>query len=267
MLSNFAAYLAQSTRPVTVRVYVSAVRNWHIELGYEDPCAEAVLLKRVLRGICRFHGTDVVATRLPITLPILLKLSTACMNTPLLTGTDRLMFRCAMLIAFFGFLRCSEITGAHIRRHCLQVNADHINLHLSSSKTDPQGKGVDIIVGPGRSPLCAVAAAKEYLEATASQAPESPLFVYTNGQSLTRQAFTATVRCLLASSGHDLCHQYSSHSFRIGAATTAAAAGVPESMIRCAGRWQSDACLRYIRTPVASKCRLAWKMCSQLSLV
>eukprot|EP00731_Ephydatia_muelleri_P020051 Em0012g876a len=42
---------------------------------------------------------------------------------------------------------------------------------------------------------------------------------------------------------------YAGHSFRIGAATSAAAAGVEDSMIQTLGRWKSSAYLVYVRVP------------------
>ena len=41
----------------------------------------------------------------------------------------------------------------------------------------------------------------------------------------------------------------SSHSLRIGAASTAAAAGCPKYLIKSLGRWSSDCFRRYIRVP------------------
>jgi hypothetical protein len=41
-----------------------------------------------------------------------------------------------------------------------------------------------------------------------------------------------------------------SHSFRIGSATTFAIEGVSDDKIKRLGRWESNACLRYIRIPV-----------------
>ena len=43
--------------------------------------------------------------------------------------------------------------------------------------------------------------------------------------------------------------QYAGHSFRIGAATTAAIARVENSTIQTLGRWHSSAYLQYIRLP------------------
>ena len=43
--------------------------------------------------------------------------------------------------------------------------------------------------------------------------------------------------------------KYSGHSFRIGAATTAASVVVEDSLIKTLGRWESSAYILYVRVP------------------
>ena len=57
-------------------------------------------------------------------------------------------------------------------------------------------------------------------------------------------------------------HAFSGHSLRIGAATTAAAAGLPDWLIKAMGRWKSDAYLRYVRTPVDQVLAVSGKLAS-----
>ncbi len=56
------------------------------------------------------------------------------------------------------------------------------------------------------------------------------------------------VRKALAAAGYVGAH-YAGHSFRIGAATTAATQGLQDSLIKTLGRWESAAYTLYIRTP------------------
>lgn len=57
------------------------------------------------------------------------------------------------------------------------------------------------------------------------------------------------------------CSRYSGHSFRIGAATTAIARGVPESTVQMLGRWESDPFKRYyIRIPRQDLAQISKKM-------
>ena len=65
---------------------------------------------------------------------------------------------------------------------------------------------------------------------------------------LLKKQFITGVRQALSAAGLDPSHQ-SGHSFRIGAATMAAAAGIPNHLIKTLGRWESSAYLLYVRTP------------------
>ena len=77
-----------------------------------------------------------------------------------------------------------------------------------------------------------------------------PLFIWYSGHYLTREALSHILKELVGAAGWNPS-SFSSHSFRIGAATTAAATGLPDWLIQSLGRWESDSYLRYIRTPSA----------------
>ena len=74
------------------------------------------------------------------------------------------------------------------------------------------------------------------------------LFRFQDGRLLTRQRFVEEVRKALQQAGVDQA-KYCGHSFRIGAATTAAAKGMEDSIIKTLGRWRSLAYLDYVRIP------------------
>ena len=78
-----------------------------------------------------------------------------------------------------------------------------------------------------------------------------PLFVLADNRPLTRTSFVTMLRVVLGKLGLDST-LYAGHSFRIGAATTAAAAGLPDWLIQALGRWSSACYLRYIRVPLTS---------------
>ena len=82
--------------------------------------------------------------------------------------------------------------------------------------------------------------------------PESSgmLFVHRNGSQLTRYQFQAVLKKASKFLGWQ-AKKFTSHSFRIGAATTAAMNGVHESLIMKKGRWKSGAVKSYFREELA----------------
>ena len=75
-----------------------------------------------------------------------------------------------------------------------------------------------------------------------------PFFRFENGTPLTRMKFVDKVKEALSLAGVD-CTAYSGHSFRIGAATTAAKRGISDATIKMLGRWKSSAYQVYIKMP------------------
>ena len=87
-----------------------------------------------------------------------------------------------------------------------------------------------------------------------------PLFLFVNGQTLTRSSLTDWLRQIMTSAR--TLGNFSSHSFRIGAATVAARSGIPEHLIQTMGYWSSIAYQLYKRTPADSLTALSQKLVS-----
>lgn len=74
-----------------------------------------------------------------------------------------------------------------------------------------------------------------------------PLFCWPDASLITRSFFVTALKEDLQFCDLDISH-YKTPSFRIGAASWAAAKGMSDTQIRDFGRWKSNAFLRYIRT-------------------
>ena len=102
----------------------------------------------------------------------------------------------------------------------------YLAVPIKQSKTDPFQKGVQVIIGRTGGPLCPVAATLTHM------VPRKPskglLFHVTDGRPLTRVHCVSQVREALEQVGIEYS-KYAGHSFRIGAATTAAAKGIQDS--------------------------------------
>jgi hypothetical protein len=78
-----------------------------------------------------------------------------------------------------------------------------------------------------------------------------PLFVTASGDALTRNCFLSLLRETFTAAAISY-NEYTGHSFRIGAATSAATTLIGDHMIKTLGRWKSDSYCRYIKTPAST---------------
>ena len=128
-----------------------------------------------------------------------------------------------------------------IDSHC---NPSVLRIFLKTSKTDRELKGVHIFGGK-TGDLCTVAAVTAFLAIRGNS--QGPMFK--DRKPLTKQRFISHIRKALWSPGIDPT-KYAGHSFRMGAATTAAERGKQDSIIKILGRWKNDTYLRYIKIPM-----------------
>lgn len=253
------AYLAQQgLRPQTISVYLSAIRHLQIEEGAGSlPRSDWPQLKYVLRGIKRANVDSPPRARLPITPEIMQQLRAVCMAAPQEQRFEANLLWAAACLAFFGFLRSGELTssagGSPIISLPAGVAVDShtapsvLKVTLQRSKTDPFGQGTAVYLGKTNSEVCPVTALLGYLTIRPPPAV-GPLFIHSNGSPLTRPQFVKRVKEALSSAGIDQT-SYSGHSFRIGAATAAARAGISDHIIKALGRWESEAYQTYIHIP------------------
>ena len=266
VLTHFVAFLyKEGLKAGTVKSYLAATRYAQVALGLGNPHMEDMArLEYVVRGVKRLASAP-TRTRLPITLTLLAQLRCSWLTSR--SGRDASMLWAAATMCFFGFLRAGEVVvpsdsafdpSIHLTVKDISVDShsspSYIAVNIKASKTDPFRRGVTIYLGRTHNQICPVAATLRYMVEIGLA--EGPLFVFENGRLLTRERFVAAVRESPASAGVDTA-KYSGHSFRIGAATTAAERGIQDSLIRTMGRWESSAYLLYIRTPRDAICSVA----------
>ena len=213
------------------------------------------ILEQVLKGIKSVlaKGPKRIPW-LPITPNHLVKMKEVWDKLP--NTFDGKMLWAASSLCFFGFLRSGEITipsdssydkGAHLNYEDVAVDQLHcprvVKVRIKASKTDPFRVGVDIFVGKTGNQLCPVTAVLSYMVARGPG--DGPFFRFADGKPLTRPT---KIKEALTAMGFD-CTPYSGHSFRSGAATTAAAQGLSDATIKMMGRWKSSAYQLYIKTP------------------
>ena len=262
LLCYFVTALAQEgIAPSTIKTYLAAIRHAQILEGLPEPRESSSLprLRLVQNGVrrVRVESSSTQSRRLPIT-PLLLRRMrpSSTGQSGALSYEESLLWATAT-VCFFGFFRAGELTVAtpssfnpaiHLAWGDVSISQDGrvVRVFLKRSKTDQYGRGVEVFIGKTGDLLCPVEAVHSYA-ARRGSAPGA-FFCTAEGVPLTKSRFVDMVRSALSRAGISTAG-YSGHSFRIGAATAAAEAGVPDSTIQALGRWSSSAFMTYIRTP------------------
>ena len=271
VVCSFAAFLADSGLTFrSIKVYISGIHHWQIASGLPEPFKGQAWpkLDYVLKGIKRSQAEKLSPARkdrLPITPDILRRIK--CHWASQNSSVDIHMLWAAFSLGFFGFLRAGEFTipsdsafdpSQHLCPADISVDShvqpSLLRVHLKQSKTDPFRQGINIFLGRSNSDLCPVSAILSYLSLRGMD--QGPLFRFSDGHPLTRDRLVFHLRKVLAEVGIR-SDQFAGHSFRIGAATTAAAMGVEDSMIKILGRWESSAYLRYLKVPRQSLAKVS----------
>ena len=134
------------------------------------------------------------------------------------------------------------------------AHPNFLEVRIKASKTDPFRQGVSVFLGTTGGDVCPVAAILSYMVLRGQET--GPFFKFANGNLLTRDRFVSAVQSALEKTGYR-SSLYAGHSFRIGAATTAAQCGLSDALIKTLGWWQSATYTVYIRTPRDTLCSVS----------
>lgn len=243
-------------RWTTIKLYLAGIRFHYLQAGHNNPFDHCDRLQCIIRGIKRSQ-MNISKPRLPIDSKILNQICGLLKRGLFSPFIDKTL-ECMCMLAFYGFLRCSEFTVRslkapyqYLRISDVQFSQDKsmFTLFLASSKTDPFRKGTQILYFQNNK-LCPVSCMLSYLTTYRKEPLNScaPLFVDSKKQPFSREAFITYLRDILTRLGYK-DSDYCGHSLRIGAATSAAAAGIEDHLIKTLGRWNSSCYIRYIRVP------------------
>ena len=241
-----------------MKLYLCGIKSYQLDLGLECTAFTDPRLERTLQGIKRDHNQPERNPRTPLTRPYLLLM----INTLSDLNYDDVVIRAAFTLAFAAFLRVGEFTyretdlklGPTFRNWFLTKSSinwveggAHMELTLPASKTDPFRHGIQLLIAASNDAGCPVAAMKRLAEIDGHRPRFAPLFCVgrENQHPFTREHEVQKLQFLAIRNGLGL-GTWNGHSFRRGAATWAAAVGIPEAQIQTLGRWKSEAYKRYV---------------------
>ncbi|XP_066446920.1 uncharacterized protein [Eleutherodactylus coqui] len=186
--------------------------------------------------------------RRPITFELLCvmmkTMGSVCVNVE-----EATLFRAAFSLVFFAALRLGELVSASrnkpggLQFSDVLVGSDDVKIRIRKSKTDVYGAGEWLRIGALGTEWCPVRLVRDFM---VHHSGDGPLLVHAAGAPLTRYQFTAVMRSCLKSLGF-APNDFGSHSFRIGAATSAFVCGLRSEEVKRVGRWKSEAYRSYVR--------------------
>jgi hypothetical protein len=257
ILCSFIAFLSLgSLAKSSIVTYVAGLGFKHKMSGFQDP-GKCFIIKMMLDGIRRDKGAS-HDLRLPITIDRLEKII-GCLSNVCASHFEAGLFRAVFSLMFFGFLRIGEVGATSksvlqttlLRRVdvCFQVVEGErvVVINFRASKNNQFGKAqVVVLRGHPNKMLCPVSSLQAYLDL--AQETEV-LFTHFDSSPVTKYQLSRLLEKAVAFCQFPSQRFFKSHSFRIGAATTARQMGLTDVEIQQMGRWRSGAFKKYIRLP------------------
>lgn len=235
----------------TSKVYMASVRSWMVLCGvpisnaFSNPRLQAAF--KTIKKCC----PSKTQSRLPINLWLLREICGFLRSSK---DPDDDMYADMYILAFFALLRASEVCGHDTDEHqnfldwaAISFHDEYVDLYIDGSKGDVFRQGVTVRVFRNNSKTCPYAALMARFKHRSKNATgAAPVFCTKSGKPVSYSLFQQKLKATIKKLGYNPA-KYSSHSFRIGAATTLALLGFPAAYIQAMGRWKSLAYQLYTR--------------------
>ena len=228
--------------PASIKTRIAAVGFMHKICRLPNPSNDGLVF-RSLQGISRMKKR--LDKRIPVSPRILRRLLGAA--EVLEPHYVAAMAKAIFSLMFSAFLRVGEITDSHhnLGRRQFQFSKKGLTIQFQSFKHSNTRKPA-ISIPPSGGKFCTVRLVREYCHLRDARGTSGPFFLSPAGLPLTKNWVRILLHKTCRSAGIDP-RRITPHSFRIGAATWAAAAGKSLEQIRLMGRWASNAAINYIR--------------------
>ena len=244
---HFALYLqhvGESSQSKSAAEEAVNAISWVQQLADHQPVSASPLVRATLAGLQRKLAKPRVRKE-PVTVEMLSRIVGSLGTAPSLSDT-RLAAAC--LLAFAAFLRYDDL--ARLRCCDIKLEVSYMTVHITSSKTDQYRQGDTVMVARTGTSTCPVAMLERYAAAASIELSSSlrlfrGIVKTKRGERLRASGSLgyARMRELLLTKleqlGYDK-HQFSLHSLRLGGASAAANAGVPDRLFKRHGRWKSE---------------------------
>jgi hypothetical protein len=261
----------------TVSGYLAGIRQMHLVKGMQAPEIRTASVNLILKGKKNAENVEKRrvggVTRLPVTMELMRIIKNRIRTWGKDSQTKLLMWAVCTL-AFHGAFRAGEILAKEERifdkdftllTEDVKLMKDEIEGHyvltvkLKSPKEDKTGKAVIVEVFETKGTLCPVKAFLFWRKRTEAEAG-LPLFRQGNGVPLTSRQLNLWLKELLKNDIDYRQGKITSHSFRIGLATTLGTLGFSADDIKEAGRWSSNAYELYLKLPRVKRAKIAKKI-------
>lgn len=228
---------AATLNPRTLKRRLVAIKHWHTYQGFSDPTADP-LVRKTLSGILHVHGRPPEKAP-PFSIEQLMLITDHLKSRGELAAARN---NALLQVGFFGALRRSELVALEWQH--INFVPQGVEILISRSKTDQEGKGSVCAIPYGNAILCPVTTLHYWLEK--SGVSSGPVFCQIlKGNKVTTNAISSNsinkiIKLLAIACQLPQAKNYSGHSLRRGFATTASQKGASFSAIMRQGRWRHE---------------------------